>query len=301
MLFPAAFNFLISNRIATGIIKKSIGFAHKRPLPILSLHTLKGWARKNLPSLHNTLTPEAKVVYFFIDEFSNYNDTEIGRKAILLLSRLNYRVIIAPISNSARAFISKGLLRTARKIAIGNVESMADIAIKNVPIIGIEPSAILSFRDEYSELLKGNIVKVAMDLAQNTLMIDEFLASEITAGKIDRELFTKKTGKIKLHGHCQQKAIASTDATKKILAFPQNYQVEEIKSGCCGMAGSFGYEKEHYDISMKIGEMVLFPEVRKSETDTIIAAPGTSCREHIQHGTGRIVKHPVEILYDALI
>ena len=131
-------------------------------------------------------------------------------------------------------------------------------------------------------------------------MIDEFLKQEIEAGNIDREAFKTEERKIKLHGHCQQKAVASTDPTKFLLSFPENYSVEEIPSGCCGMAGSFGYEKEHYDVSMKIGEMVLFPAVREAENNVLIVAPGTSCRHQIKEGTGKTALHPVEVLYDAL-
>ena len=131
-------------------------------------------------------------------------------------------------------------------------------------------------------------------------MIDEFLASEMEKGIIDKELFTDASLKIKLHGHCQQKSIASTTPTKAILSFPRNYHVEEIPSGCCGMAGSFGYEKEHYELSMKVGELVLFPEVRKTDMEIEIAAPGTSCRNQIKDGTHREAKHPVQILYEAL-
>jgi len=132
-------------------------------------------------------------------------------------------------------------------------------------------------------------------------MFDEFIAAEIEKGEISPDIFTKETKKIKLHGHCHQKAIASIKPTAKMLTLPVNYQVEEIKSGCCGMAGSFGYEKEHFQLSMKVGELVLFPAVRKSEPETIIAAPGTSCRNQIFDGTGRKAFHPIEILYDALI
>jgi Fe-S oxidoreductase len=131
-------------------------------------------------------------------------------------------------------------------------------------------------------------------------MIDEFIAAEINKGHITTEQFTTDTRKIILHGHCQQKAVASMAPTMKILSFPKNYAVETIPSGCCGMAGSFGYEKEHYDISMKIGELVLFPAVRKQSEDIIIAAPGTSCRHQIKDGTGRVAMHPVEVLYEAL-
>jgi Fe-S oxidoreductase len=131
-------------------------------------------------------------------------------------------------------------------------------------------------------------------------MIDEFLAKEIEIGNIKQEQFTDEKRHIKLHGHCHQKALASTKPTLKILGFPKNYKVEEIPSGCCGMAGSFGYEKEHYDLSMKIGELVLFPSVRKTEQTTLISAPGTSCRHQIKDGTNRDVLHPISILYQAL-
>ena len=131
--------------------------------------------------------------------------------------------------------------------------------------------------------------------------IHEFIAKEIEKGNISKELFTKEKRKIMLHGHCQQKALSSVAPTVKLLTLPENYSVETIPSGCCGMAGSFGYEKEHYDLSMKIGELVLFPSVRKQSEDTIIAAPGTSCRHQVKDGTGKHAKHPVEILYEALV
>ena len=132
-------------------------------------------------------------------------------------------------------------------------------------------------------------------------MIDEFLSGEWDKGNIDASLFTGEEKKIKLHGHCYQKALSSVVHSKKILSIPRNYSVQVIPSGCCGMAGSFGYEKEHYNMSMQIGELVLFPAIRESDDDTLIAAPGTSCRHQIKDGTGRNSWHPVEILYDALI
>ena len=132
-------------------------------------------------------------------------------------------------------------------------------------------------------------------------MIDEFIAAEFEKGNISKDLFSKESRKIKLHGHCHQKSLASTEPTKKMLEIPANYKVDEIKSGCCGMAGSFGYEKEHYEVSMKVGELVLFPEINKTTEEIIIAAPGTSCRHQIKDGTGRTAFHPVEILHDALM
>ena len=159
---------------------------------------------------------------------------------------------------------------------------------------------LLSFRDEYPVLVDEELRDDARRIAVNCLLIDEFIAQEIEAGKITQDQFTDKEELIKLHGHCHQKALASTKATNEILSFPANYSVEEIPSGCCGMAGSFGYEIEHYDLSMKVGELVLLPAVRKAGEHTLIAAPGTSCRHQIKDGTGRVAYHPIEILYNAV-
>jgi Fe-S oxidoreductase len=202
---------------------------------------------------------------------------------------------------SGRAYLSKGLLRKAKKIAIDNVLMLKDTITHENPLVGIEPSAILSFRDEYPELVDQSLRAEAEKLSKNVFMIDEFLSREIDRGYITDKQFTKEKRLIKLHGHCQQKALVSTAATKRVLSLPEHYTVEEINSGCCGMAGSFGYEAEHYDISMKIGELALFPSVREADEATIIAAPGTSCRSHIKDGTGKSAVHPVEVLWDALI
>jgi Fe-S oxidoreductase len=193
------------------------------------------------------------------------------------------------------------LLKKARKIAIENVLLLRGTITHETPLVGIEPSAILSFRDEYPDLVDQSLRAEADKLSRNVFMIDDFLSREIDRGHITNKQFTKEKRLIKLHGHCQQKALVSTAATRKVLSLPENYMVEEISSGCCGMAGSFGYEAEHYDISMQIGELALFPAVREADETTIIAAPGTSCRHHIKDGTGRTALHPVEVLWDALI
>jgi len=190
--------------------------------------------------------------------------------------------------------------KASKKIAIQNVKLLKDIITENTPLLGIEPSAILAFRDEYPELVDEDLQEDADKLAKNALLFEEFIASEIEKGNIKQTEFTSREKQVMLHGHCQQKAVASTEPTKKMLSLPANYTVKEIPSGCCGMAGSFGYEKEHYDLSMKIGELVLFPAVRSADEETIITAPGTSCRHQINDGTGRTASHPVEILYEAL-
>ncbi|MFO7853012.1 MAG: FAD-binding and (Fe-S)-binding domain-containing protein [Bacteroidota bacterium] len=297
--FPAFYNFFLKNRLFSNFIKRIIGFARQRSIPVIYRTTLRKWVRKNLPHL-NPAKP-LKKVFIFADEFTNYNDTIIGIQSIKLLTALGYSVSIPEHNLSGRTFLSKGLVRKARKIATDNVVKLADLISPDSPLLGIEPSAILGFRDEFPELVSQKYRSKAKSLSANALLIDEFISREYKNGNIKSSLFTDKYRKILLHGHCQQKAVASTESTKETLSIPVNYSVEEIPSGCCGMAGSFGYEKEHFDISMKVGELVLFPAVRNSKEDVLIAAAGTSCRHQILDGTGRRARHPVQILYEALL
>jgi len=297
-LFPSLYNFIISNAVTGAVIKLLSGFAIKRSLPKISEVSLEKWFRKNYTSSN---TNGNKKVYLFCDEFTNYNDAEIGMKGVLLLEKLGYEVLLPKQVESGRAWLSKGLLRKAQKIANKNIELLGPVVTTDIPLIGIEPSAILTFRDEYPDLADDHNLASAKALAKNAFLIDEFIANEIAKGNIQKESFTKNTRLIKLHGHCQQKAIASVAPTLSILSFPENYKVEVIPSGCCGMAGSFGYEKEHYELSMQIGELVLLPAVRNQLSDTIIAAPGTSCRHQIKDGAQKTALHPVEILFEALV
>jgi len=296
---PTMFNFCIANKFLSKLIKKTLGFAENRSIPLLFKFTLRKWASKNLDTL-NENSLKTKTVYLFCDEFTNYNDVEIGIKAIKLLTRLNYHVIFADNKESGRAYLSKGILKKAKTLANFNINLFKDKINEAVPLIGIEPSAILSFRDEYPLLVDANLKDSANRLAKNVFLIDEFLATEFENGNISSSLFTEEFASIKLHGHCHQKVLASIEPTKKMLQIPINYRVDAIASGCCGMAGSFGYEKEHYELSQKVGELILFPAVRNSKKSDIIAAPGTSCRHQIKDGTGRDVFHPIEILFDAL-
>jgi FAD/FMN-containing dehydrogenase/Fe-S oxidoreductase len=300
-LFPEMFNFVVHNSLTASLLKTTTGFAQKRSIPGLQNNTLRSWCKKNLENLNGQLTEKKGSLFLFVDEFTNYNDTEIGIKAIKLLNHLGYEVMVVKHTVSGRTFLSKGYVRKAAKIAAKNVAVFQSLVDDTHPLIGIEPSAILTFRDEYPDLLCGESKMAAQRISGNCLMIDEFLVREKERGNISAERFTTKKQSIRLHGHCQQKAIASTLPTKKMLSLPENYQVSEVPSGCCGMAGSFGYEKEHYDLSMKIGNMVLFPDLEKLTDETIIAAPGTSCRHHILDGTGKKALHPVEIMYDAMI
>jgi FAD/FMN-containing dehydrogenase/Fe-S oxidoreductase len=320
MTTPRLYNFLITNSFTSNIIKGISGFATKRSMPKVYKTTLKKWFEKN------PLTPEVApqpptggakftiedsgvktppaggrgAVYLFADEFTNYNDVEMGITAIKLLQKLGYEVIIPTHVESGRTYLSKGLLKNAKKLATENVELLKDKITEETPLIGLEPSAILTFRDEYLDLVNDYQKPDAQRIAKNALLIDEFLAREIDKGNITKAQFTTEKRLIKLHGHCHQKALASLTPTKKVLEFPQNYEVHLIRSGCCGMAGSFGYEKEHYEVSMQVGELVLFPTVRQQPENVIIAANGTSCRHQIKDGTGRVAKHLVEILWEGL-
>ncbi len=289
---PSLSNLLMQRKVSI-LLAKVVGFEPKRNLPLIS--------KQNIRHFHSKLKSENdKIVYLYNDEFLQTTDAEIGIKAILLLEKLGYKVVIPKHVESGRTFLSKGFLKQAQKRIQKNIQLLAPIISKETPLVGIEPSAILSFRDEYIDLCEEELKPQAQALAENVLQFDEFIMREFRAENIKTESFTNSQKQIKLHGHCHQKALATTKTSIEMLEIPENYSVEEIPSGCCGMAGSFGYEKEHYKVSMKIGELVLFPEVRKTDDDIEIAAPGTSCRDQIMHGTGRNAKHPVEILYDAL-
>ena len=302
-LAPGIYNFMMTNGGVSKMIKKFSGFAMKRSMPTMHKITLLAWYKKSRKSGVGSQQPETanRRVYLFCDEFTNYNDTEIGIKAIQLLEKLGYEVIIPEHIESGRAWLSKGLIRKAKEIANKNIVLLHPVIKADTPLIGIEPSAILTFRDEYVDLADDDKLDNAKKLAANVFLIDEFIAGEIEKGNISKEQFTREKKLIKLHGHCQQKALSSVAPSVKLLSLPENYTVETIPSGCCGMAGSFGYEKEHYDLSMQIGELVLFPAVRKATEDTIIAAPGTSCRHQVKDGTGRKALHPVEVLWEALV
>jgi len=299
-LAPGMYNFLFRTDFTANIAKKVMGFSPKRSIPLLQKTTLRKWFRKHQQQTKTT-TPTKGVVNLFCDEFTNFNDTDIGTKAVLLLEKLGYEVRLPQHQESGRTYLSKGLVRDAKKLAQRNVEMLKEVVTGDAPLVGIEPSAILTLRDEYLDLVDDNQLPAAKQIAANSWLFDEFIAMERFKGNILPEAFTQEKRHIKLHGHCHQKALSSLVHTQKMLTLPANYTVDIIPSGCCGMAGSFGYEAEHYDVSMQIGELVLFPAVRKQPAEVIIAAPGTSCRHQIKDGTGRKALHTLEVLWEALV
>lgn len=289
------YNFFAQTPLFSNVIKQIVGFAPARSLPAVSGTTLKQWVKRQSP------THKQKKVYLFCDEFTDYNDTEIGITAYKLLTALGYEVLVPPHKESGRTYLSKGFVKEAKVLANKNISLLKGLINEHTPLIGIEPSAILTFRDEYLSLVDKDQMEDALRIAKSALMIDEFLMQEVEKGNIHPEQFTSEQQSIKLHGHCYQKAFHLVGVTERLLSLPLNYTVEVIPSGCCGMAGSFGYEKEHYDISMKVAELVLLPAVRSAAENVMIAAAGTSCRHQIKDGVGRKSYHPIEILYKALI
>ncbi len=294
-LMPALYKWAFGNPVTGPLLKRTVGFAPKRSMPNVGRQSLRQWFQRQFQA-----TPSERKVFFFCDEFTNYNDVEVGKKAIQLLDKLGYQVVLNQHEESGRSHLSKGRLDQAKKLAKKNVEIFGDLISEDTPLVGVEPSAILSFRDEYISLLRGDEQKKAKSLAENVFTIEEFLAREMDRKVIHSGSFRKTKKLIKVHGHCHQKALSSMTPTKKILSLPEGHEVHMIPSGCCGMAGSFGYEREHYDVSMKIGSLVLFPAVFNQPPEVLIAAAGTSCRHQIKDGTNRKALHPVEILYDAL-
>ena len=295
------YNLFASWKFSSKIIKNIIKFATERDIPTLSRVTMRT-AVKRESQRHKRQATKGKV-YLFADEFTNFQEAELGLTFAKLLLRLGYEVEIPKHVESGRAAMSKGNLKLAKKFAIKNVNLLKDKITAQTPLVGIEPSCILSFRDEYPDLVPAELRQEAKELGRNALLFDEFIMREVATGRISANDFKTDAVEIWLHGHCHQKALVGTEKTVKAFKLLTGAKIHVIPSGCCGMAGSFGYEKEHYKTSLAIGEMVLFPTIRKAVnnsdgiTPCIISAPGTSCRQQILDGTGIHAVHPIEILY----
>ena len=294
---PRLSNFIFSNSVTSNILKKSLGVAKSRSFPLINNISFEKWIVSYLEK--NKILKPIKEVYFFIDEFTNYLDTQVGVDAVELLTKLNYQINFIKHKPSGRALLSKGFLDEAVNYIDANIDLFSKLINEEVHLIGVEPSAILSFKDEYLRLATNK--RQAKKLSKNVLLIDDFIANEVRLGNITANLFSESKKIIKLHVHCHQKSLGNKAAPFELLNLPTNYKVSIINSGCCGMAGSFGYEKEHYEVSMQMAELSLFPKVRKTDKDVVIAATGTSCRHQIKDGTEREALHPISILREALL
>ena len=276
------------------LLERTIGIDRRRRPPKLASQPFSTWFRGRT---HRRGGGKRGRVLLFVDTFTEYNDPQIGMAATLILESAGFEVsILDDRICCCRPTISEGFLREAKNRISENLDVLEPFAAQGIPIVGLEPSCALTFRDDYIDLVDDPRAKTVAD---NTLLLDEFLARLHKDGKLDLN-FTATSRHVLIHGHCHQKALAGTNSCLEIMNMPPGFKAEEIEAGCCGMAGSFGYEKEHYDISMRIGEDRLFPAVRTASAETEIAASGTSCRHQISDATGRPARHWAEILVEAL-
>ena len=294
-LWPALANWTLSNSAVRGALDRYVGIDARRKLPSFASQTFESWftkrAKSEICNLQSTIV--GKVVLFH-DTFINYNYPDIGKAATQLLEAAGYEVRLAEDRKCCgRPMISKGLAEEARENADFNIRQLHRFVKDGYSIVGCEPSCILTFRDEYPDLVKG---QAAADVAKASFLFEEFIVKEKQAGRWKLQ-FKRQETKALIHGHCHEKALIGSRYLKETLAMA--YPVEEIDSGCCGMAGSFGYEKEHYDISLAIGQRRLFPAVEKNP-NAVVVAPGISCRQQVEHATGRRPLHPAEALLKAL-
>ena len=293
------YNFIVEFPLTSSLVKLAMGFSIERSLPTVQFTSLEKWFERYVKK-----NPQEDLkngyVYLLADEFTNHNEVPLGQKTVKLLNKLGYGVQIPNGIVTGRSFISKGMLIEAKALANENVDQLADLISIEHPLIGIEPSALLTFRDEIPSLVDAEKREQAEKLKPNCLLIDEFIAREFKAGKISTSSFHGKQQKIVLHGHCHQKSIAGLTSTRIALSIPSQYEVELLTTGCCGMAGSFGYEKKHYKISQQIANLVLFPRLLTKPIKSIIASNGTSCRHQIKDGIEQTGYHTAEILYNAL-
>ena len=284
-------NLGMANPLTRWLLHRFLGIHRKRRLPSLARQSFPDWFRKR-PS--KPPGPKGQVVLFH-DTFMDYNEPQVGRAAVELLEAAGFQVVLVDQVCCGRPMISKGMLERARDHARTNVDSLYPYAEAGIPIVGCEPSCLLTLRDEYPDLLRDDKATVVADHA---MLIDEFLVKLKSEGQLDLR-FRETPERVLLHGHCHQKALVGIEPSLAALRLVPGLQVEEINSGCCGMAGAFGYEREHYDLSMAIGEQRLFPAVRAAP-EARIAITGFSCRHQLHDGTGRSAQHVAELLREAL-
>jgi Fe-S oxidoreductase len=287
---PVLANRLINLPLHRWLLEKVAGIDRRRPLPAFAPETFEAWFRRRPAP---AAAPRGEVVLFH-DTFVNYNSPGIGEAAVRLLEAGGYRVVVVDRKCCGRPMISKGMLDEAREHARDNVARLYPYAQRGVAIVGLEPSCLLTLRDEWVDLVR---TEEARTVARQSALLEQFLLRERERGLTLP--FAERRRPALLHGHCHQKALVGTAPTVAVLQWA-GYDVAEVDSGCCGMAGSFGFEREHYDISVALGTRRLAPAVKAAPAGTEIIAPGVSCRQQIEHLAGRRAKHPAEALWQAL-
>jgi len=287
-------NALLGNGLVRSLMEKTLGISRQRVMPKFARQPFTTWFKQHQPKA--AAKPGRKIV-LFNDTFNTYNNPEVAISATDVFEAAGFEVILPGHKCCGRPAISKGLVKQARQAARDTVDRLYPFAEQGLPIVGLEPSCLLSMRDEYHHLLPGDPkVKVVSDQCYT---FEEFISKLATEDQLNLNFITQQR-QVLFHGHCQQKALVGTVPTQKTLTLPEGYQAAEVDASCCGMAGAFGYEAEHYDISMKMGERNLFPEIRAADEDTILVASGTSCRHQIEDGTGKKALHPAQVLQQAL-
>ena len=293
--FPLS-NLASGWRPARLLAERWLGVTSARPLPQFQRQDLRRWFRGRSAAARPGSQGE---LIFLADSFTTFTEPSAGRAAIELLELAGWQVRFEDAGCCGRASLSKGLVDQARRMAAGLAGRLGDAAARGTPIVGVEPSCLLTLRDEYLALLPGD--PRARAVAAATRLPEELLVQAIADGRLVLPPDNAVSGhRVLFHGHCHQKALAGTAATMALLRSIPGADVIEVDAGCCGMAGSFGFEAEHYELSMSIGELRLFPAIRAEADDVIIAATGVSCRQQIAHGTGRPARHPLEIVQQAL-
>ncbi len=287
-------NWLAGSALGRTLASTFLGISPQRQQPAFASLSLPEWFARRGHNGH----AEARygTVALYNDTFMNYNYPEIGIAAVEVLEAGGYRVELVNGGCCGRPMISKGLLDQARDQARSNIDALYAYASQGIPIVGCEPSCLLTLRDEYPEFVSDDRARTVAD---NSFLIDEFLATAQSEGRLDLR-FSDLEKQVMFHGHCHQKAMVGTAGSMAVLNLPPGYQAELINAGCCGMAGSFGFEKEHYDISMQIGGLSLFPAIA-AKPDAEVAVMGVSCRQQVEHGAGRRARHLVEVLRDAVV
>ena len=292
--FAPLSNWAVNNRLSKWLAEKFIGVDRRRDMPTFVRPTFTQWFRKS--HTPERITASNKVV-LFADTFMNYSEPAIGKAAVEVLEALGFTVILPEKKCCGRPLISEGMLDRALENARYNIASLQQYADEGVPIIGCEPSCTSTLTDDYVELIN---TPAAKRVAESTCSFEEFIAQLHENGELPLT-FTDEARDILLHGHCHQRALVGIQPTVEMLSLPPAHDVTVLDSSCCGMAGAFGYEKAHYELSMKIGELRLFPTVReKLAGDVTLSAPGFSCRHQLEHGTGVLPKHPIEVLREAI-
>jgi FAD/FMN-containing dehydrogenase/Fe-S oxidoreductase len=289
--FAPLVNFMLKRSFVRYMMQETVGIDARRILPSFAHQTFRSWFKENRQEFDRGNRKKAAL---FVDLFTDYHDPDIAKSACRVLNKLGYDVMVPSVKVSGRPQISLGLMDQMKEICDHNINILDTIVSADIPVIGLEPSELLTIRDEYLDLCSDHLLKTARHVANNSWLFEEFLLRHFKEHPEDLVKVNPGNRKISLHGHCHTKALVGNQPLMDLLNM-SGFVSRDLQTGCCGMAGSFGYVHDRYEVSMDIGEKVLFPEIRKLNRRELICAPGFSCRHQISDGTGAEAFHPAEI------